>query len=172
MESGEIINRVASSSLITLDLEELYQPGERVVLDIKDQLYQGLILKEADFRNFVKLHDWAQYHDKYVAIWCSADAIVPTWAYMLLGVALRPFAKKVVFGDRDDLEVVLFQEKLNEINWDQYQDAKVVVKGCSKVSVPVQAYVEVAGRLQAVASSIMYGEPCSTVPIYKKPKAK
>ena len=93
MESGEIINRVASSSLITLDLEELYQPGDRVVLDIKDQLYQGLILKEADFRNFVKLHDWAQYQDKYVAIWCSADAIVPTWAYMLLGVALKPFAK-------------------------------------------------------------------------------
>ena len=168
MESNEIINRVATSSLVTFDLEQLYQPGERVLIDIKDQLYKGLILKEKDFREFVKTHDWSAYQGKQVAITCTAEAIVPTWAYMLLAIALEPFAKNVLFGTIEELENFLFQKALEGINWLQYKDAKVVVKGCSKVSVPVQAYVEVVKRLRPLAASIMYGEPCSTVPLFKR----
>ena len=167
-ENNGIINRVASSALVTLDLEQLYRAGERVLIDVKEQLYEGLILREKDFRAFVKGHDWASYTGKYVAITCSAEAIVPTWAYMLLAVALEPFAEKVVFGDLETLETILFQEALAAIDWGRYQEAKVVVKGCSRVPVPVQIYVEATSRLRAIAASIMYGEPCSTVPLFKK----
>src|SRR5689334_3671619 len=138
----QIVNRVASSQLITFDLERFHQPGERIAYDIKDLLYQGLILKEKDFRDHVRHHDWSQYKDKFVAITCSADAIVPTWAYMLLGVALQPYAKRVFFGSIDDMEAILFQDALGAVDWNQYRDAKVVVKGCSDVHVPAAAYVE------------------------------
>lgn len=167
----EIVNKVANSALITFNLEELYRPGDRVLVDIKDQLYEGLILKEKDFRTYVKEHDWSTYAGKYVAIVCTADAIVPTWAYMLLTVALEPFAIKIVFGDAEYLETLLFFEALDKVNWEHYRNAKVVVKGCSKVQVPVQAYVETVRRLRPLAASIMYGEPCSTVPLYKRKKA-
>lgn len=164
----QIINRVASSQLITFDLEQLYSAGDRVWIDIKDVLFQGLILKEKDFRNYIKSHDWSQYAGKFVAVSCSADAIVPTWAYMLISVNLQPFARLVVFGDLTALESQLFKLALAQINWEQYRDAKVVVKGCSKVEVPISAYVEVANKLRPLAQSIMFGEACSTVPLFKK----
>lgn len=167
----EIVNRVANSTLITFDLEQLHVPGERAVYDIKDHLFQGLILREKDFREHVRSHSWSDYQNKLVSIVCTADAVVPTWAYMLLSVALKPFAKKIFFGTLEELERELFYEKLQAIDWDQYRDAKVVVKGCSDVHVPVSAYVEATSRLAGVAASVMYGEPCSTVPIFKRPKS-
>ncbi len=172
MESEhEIVNRVAASSLKTLDLEELYVPGERILLDIKDQLYQGMILKEKPFREFIRSNDWSQYKDKLVAVTCSEDAIVPTWAYMLLTSALQPYARTIVFGNLQDLETKIFADALATVNWEQFRDARVVIKGCSKVHVPVSAYVEATQRMRSVASSIMFGEPCSTVPVFKRPKS-
>jgi hypothetical protein len=170
MTEEGIINRVSGSSLQTFDLELYYRPGTRVELDISSQLYEGLIIKEKDFRNFVKEENWSLYKDHFVAIYCSTDAIIPTWAYMLLTVALEPFAKRIVFGRLSDLENILYQDALSKVDWSQFKDAKVVLKGCSKVDVPVSAYVEATQRLRAVASSLMFGEPCSTVPIYKRPK--
>lgn len=167
---NDIVNRVANSSLITFDLEEYYHPGERIVYDIKDNLYQGLILKEKDFRDFVKNHDWSSYKDKNVSLICSEDAIVPTWAYMLLAIKLEPYANMVVFGRLDALEQALFQQALSKIDIQKYKDAKVVIKGCSKYPVPVYAYVEIVRLLTPVVNSLMYGEPCSTVPLFKKPK--
>ncbi len=167
---NEIINKVTNSSLVTLDLEQYYQPGDRVIIDIKAQLFQGLILREKDLRDFVKNHNWPQYENKYVAITCSADAIIPTWAFMLVAVALSPFAKKVILGSLEQLEESIFIETIQKINWDAFRNAKVVIKGCSKISVPESAYVEVVNKLKPIASSIMFGEPCSTVPLFKRPK--
>lgn len=168
--SDQIINKVSKSALQTIDLEQHYTSGERVSFDIKDQLHQGLVLKEKEFRDYIKSNDWSAYEGKHVAIHCSADAIVPTWAYMLLSVALRPFAKTIIFGSAEELEIQLFKDALNKIDWSAYQDGKVVIKGCSKVNVPMATYVEVTNRLRPIAASIMFGEPCSTVPIFKKSK--
>ncbi|MGI9541762.1 MAG: DUF2480 family protein [Cyclobacteriaceae bacterium] len=165
-----IVNRVANSNLETLNLEEYYHLGERVSIDLKNNLFEGLILKEKDFRAFITGHDWSQYQDKNVAIGCSADVVIPTWAYMLLASRLEPYAHLVVFGDLEDLEQALFQQALTGIDLPKYQDAKVIINGCSAVPVPTYAYVEITRLLTPFASSIMYGEPCSTVPIYKKPK--
>ncbi len=164
----QIINRVAKSGLISLDLEDFYHSGERVLYDLKDNLFMGLILKEKDFREFLKIHDWTQYSGKNIAITCTEDAVVPTWAYMLLAIQLEPHAHTIVFGDLQDLERKLYDEALAKINFEEYAGAKVVVKGCSKVAVPTTAYVEVTRRLRPYAQSIMFGEPCSTVPLYKK----
>ncbi|PCJ89708.1 MAG: hypothetical protein COA57_01185 [Flavobacteriales bacterium] len=166
----EIVNKVAQSGLITLDLEEFYPEGERILYDIKDNLWEGLVLKEKDFREFVKNNDWTQYKNKFIAVTCSSDAIVPTWAYMLLTSALQPFAKRVVFGDIKMLETILFLDAINKINPQEYTDTRIVIKGCSNKPVPESAYVELISRLKPFARSIMYGEACSTVPIYKKPK--
>ena len=163
-------NRVANSGLVTLNLEELLHPAERVVYDIKDNLFHGLMLREKDFREFVKTHDWSQYDGQNVAIVCSADAIVPTWAYMLLATKLQHHAHRYVFGNLDALEQSLFEEAIAAINAEEHRDAKVVVKGCGTVPVPTFAYVAIMQKLLPVATSIMYGEPCSTVPLYKKPK--
>jgi hypothetical protein len=130
-----------------------------------------MILKEKDFRDFIRLHDWSQYTGRLVAITCTAEAVVPTWAYMLLSVALQPFARKVIFGNLSELESLLFRERLSNIDWEQYRDAKVVIKGCSKVEVPASAYVEAIHYLRPLAASIMYGEACSSVPLYKKSKS-
>lgn len=165
---NEIVNRVSNSQLVTFDLEELYTPGERIVFDIKQLLFQELILREKDFRDFIKDHNWAQYQNKFVAITCSADAIVPTWAYMLLASALQPYSQQIIFGTLQDLEARLFEQTLNKVDWQKFTNAKVVVKGCSKVEVPVSIYVEATNKLRQVAQSIMYGEPCSTVPIFKR----
>ncbi|MDH5366599.1 MAG: DUF2480 family protein [Cyclobacteriaceae bacterium] len=165
-----IINKVANSSLVTLDLEEYYHHGERVVYDIKDNLFQGLVLKEKDFRLFVKGHDWSVYKNKNVALYCSEDAIVPTWAYMLLAIKINPFANKVVFGNLEALEQALFQQAFTKINLENYRDKKVVIKGCSNLPIPEFAYVELVSMLHPLVSSLMYGEACSTVPLYKVQK--
>jgi Protein of unknown function (DUF2480) len=167
---NEIINKVANSSLVTFDLEEYYQPGERVLIDLKDQLFQGLILREKDLRDFIKTHNWSQYQNKYVAINCSADAIIPTWAYMLITIAVTPYAAKVVLGSIERLNEIIFSQTIEKINWNNFKEAKVVIKGCSKIRVPESAYVEVVNKLKPVASSIMFGEPCSTIPLFKRPK--
>jgi len=167
---SELINKVAQSALVTLNLEELIHPGERVVYDIKENLFMGLILKEKDFRAFVKENDWSVYAGKNVAIINSADAIVPTWAYMLLATKLQSYANRYVFGNLEALEQALFQEAISKVNPEEYREAKVVVKGCGQIPVPTFAYVEIMNLLLPVVSSIMYGEPCSTVPLYKKPK--
>lgn len=168
---AEITNRVANSGLITLDLEAYYHPGERVLYDLKDNLYMGLILKEKDFRAFLKEHDWSAYMGKNVAITCTEDAIIPTWAYMLLTLQLQPYANVVVAGSLTDLDEKLYFDAIARINPDDYRDARVVVKGCSKVPVPTAAYVELTRKLRPVVQSLLFGEPCSTVPLYKRPKA-
>ncbi len=169
--SEEIINKVSQSGLVEFNLEEYYPQGERVLLDIKDKLFQGLILKEKDFREFVKGEDWSRYQNKFTAITCSADAIVPTWAYMLLTTALAPYASFVVFGNLETMETVLFEKALMNIDITKYKDQRVVIKGCSQVPVPISAYVEITRILRPLVQSIMYGEPCSTVPLYKKAKS-
>ena len=169
---GEIVNRVAQSSLVTFDLEEYYHNGERILFDLKDCLYEGLILKEKDFREFITGHDWGQYAGKNVAITCSAEAIIPKWAYMLVATKLTPVAHMVVFGTLDELENSLFNEALRSIDLNKFKERKVVIKGCGKYPVPEYAYVEITRLLTPVVSSLMYGEPCSTVPLYKRPKQK
>ncbi|MBS1487909.1 MAG: DUF2480 family protein [Bacteroidetes bacterium] len=167
---NQIVNRVAASSLVTFDLEELYVPGERVVFDLKDFLYQEIILREKDFRQHIKDHNWNFYKDKQVAMQCTVDAIIPTWAFMMVASALQPFAKSVVVGSLQDLETYLFLGQLQKVDWHKYLNAKVTVKGCSKVEVPTSAYVEAINKLNTVASSVMFGEACSTVPIFKQKK--
>lgn len=167
----QIVNRVASSGLITFDLEKYYPKGGRVILDIKDLLFEGIILKEKDLRDFIKQHNWQQYENKFVGITCSADAIIPTWAFMLITTALQPYAAMIHYGDLDQLEERLFQIELSKINWEEFRGKKIVVKGCSSINVPVSVYVEVTLCLLPVASSIMFGEPCSTVPLFKAPKS-
>ena len=164
---AEIVNKIATSGLQTLNLEDYYLPGERIVFDVRPHLFQELILKEKDFREFVKTHDWSAYSDKYVAITCSADAIVPTWAYMLLSTSLSYFAAGVYFGTLAQMEEFLFVESISKINTEEFRDKRVVIKGCGDIPVPTNAFVMVSSLLRPVAKSIMYGEPCSTVPIYK-----
>ena len=163
-----IINKVAQSGLISFDLGDLHPQGDRVLYDIKDNLFQGLILREKDFREFVKGHNWEQYADKHVAITCTADAIVPTWAYMLLANRIAPYAKSVVFGDLAELETILYERALEDVDIEKYRDQRVVIKGCGEIPVPESAFINLTARLTGVTKSIMYGEPCSTVPIYKR----
>jgi hypothetical protein len=165
--SEEIINKVANSGLITIDLEEFYPKGERVLFDLKPLLFHELILKEKDFREFIKQHDWTFYQDKLVAITCTADAIIPTWAFMLVSISLEPYAKKIIFGNLETLETLLFSDVLKSIDYSKYKDQRIVIKGCSNLPVSTNAYVELVKELRPFAKSIMYGEPCSTVPLYK-----
>jgi len=162
------VNKVAASGLITLNLEDYYPKGERLVYDIKENLFHGLILREKDFREFIKTHDWSQYKDKNVAIICSSDAIVPTWAYMLLANRMKPYANEVVFGSSEVLESVLFTKALSKIDTTALANERVVIKGCGEIPVPISAYVELTNLLTPIVKSIMYGEPCSTVPVYKR----
>lgn len=164
----EIINRVANSKLTTIDLEDFYPVGERVVFDIKDWLLEGFVLKEKDFRAYAKAHEWSQYEGKFVALTCSSEAIVPGWAFMLLSTYLAPVAKKVIVGDLETLETVLYTEIINQLDISQYRDLPVIIKGCSKRPVPQNAYLQLISKLQPVAKSIMYGEACSSVPLFKK----
>ncbi|MEP3372755.1 MAG: DUF2480 family protein [Maribacter dokdonensis] len=164
----EIVNKVAQSKLITFNLEDYYPKGERMVLDIKDWLYEGFILKEKEFRAFVDAHDWSQYKDAYVAMHCSTDAIIPGWAYLLLSVKLSGIAKKAVQGSLVDLETSIYQSVIENIDISEYQDRLIIIKGCSKKPVPANAYLFLAERLKPVAKSIMYGESCSSVPLYKR----
>lgn len=163
----EIINRVANSKLLTIDLEDYYPKGQRVLFDIKDWLFEELILKEQDFRNHVKQHDWSQYKDSYVALTCSADAIIPSWAYLLIASSLSPFAKKIVVGNLAELESSIFQDIISNLDISTYKDKPVIIKGCSDKPIPDTAYTLLISKLINVSKSIMYGEACSTVPLYK-----
>ena len=166
--SGEIINKVDEKALITLNLEDYYTQGSRVIFDIKDLLFEGLILRERDFRDFIKSHDWSQYQDAYVAIDCTADAIIPMWAYMLISTQLKPYAAKICVGNAEDLNRQLYDEVIAEMDMELYRDKVVMVKGCSKYPVPESAYAAISMRLAEVVKSLSYGEACSKVPVYKK----
>lgn len=167
---NEIINKVANSGLVTIDLEEYYPKGERLLFDIKPLLFHELMLKEKDFREFIKQNNWNIYKDHFVAITCSNDAIVPTWAFMLIALELQGIAKKVIFGDLEKLETILFEDSLNKIDYTTYQDKRVVIKGCGNLPITKHAYIKLISELKPFAKSIMYGEPCSTVPLFKAKK--
>ncbi|WNH08434.1 DUF2480 family protein [Thalassobellus suaedae] len=163
----DIINRVANSKLITINLEDYYPKGQRILFDIKDWLFEGFVLREKDFRNQVTLFDWSQYKDTYVALTCSTDAIIPGWAYMLISIQLEPFAKKITIGNLDHLETSIYQDVLNDLDVTEFTNKPIIIKGCSKKPVPQNAYIMLATKLKPIAKSIMYGEACSSVPLYK-----
>ena len=168
--SGIIVNRVAQSGILTLNLEDFFPNTEIALFDVKDYLFMNMILKEKDFRKALKELDWSIYADKMVAIFCSADAIVPVWAYMLVATKLDGVAKNVAFGGKEVAESFLFKETLQQVDVEKYRDKRVVIKGCGDKCVPPFAYVEIARLLKPVVKTLMYGEPCSTVPIYKQPR--
>ncbi|WP_081210336.1 DUF2480 family protein [Salegentibacter sediminis] len=168
--SEEIINRVAGSKLVTFNLEDYYPEGERILFDIKDWLLEGFVLREKDFREVAKNHDWSKYEGKYIALTCSSDAIVPAWAYMLLATYLQPYAKKVINGDLESLESILYSEIIEKLDVSNLKDKPVIVKGCSNKPVPKNAYLLLIEKLQPIVKSLMYGEACSSVPLYKKAK--
>ena len=164
----EIINRVANSKLITIDLENYYPKGQRLVFDIKNWLFEGLVLREKDFRQLIKTHNWSQYQNSYVALTCSTDAIIPSWAYMLLTVHLEPYVKKVLVGNLEILETSIYQDVIADIDVSEFKDKPVIIKGCSNKPVPKNAYLFLSSKLLPVAKSIMFGEACSSVPLYKR----
>ncbi|MFZ4670688.1 MAG: DUF2480 family protein [Flavobacterium sp.] len=166
----EIVNKVANSALEVFDLEDYYPMGIRTQIDISQWLIEGFLLKEKDFREALKNYDWAQFQNHFVAIHCSTDAIIPAWATILVTTYISTFAKKVVLGNLNDLETALFQEILPTLDYSKYQDKSVILKGCSKKPVPESAYIMAVQKLQPFAKSIMYGEACSAVPLYKKSK--
>jgi len=164
----EIINRVANSTLVTINLEDFYPEGQRILFDIKDWLYEGLVLREKEFRQEVNSHDWKQYQDNYVALTCSTDAIIPAWAYMLLSTQLEPYAVKVAIGNLDLLETSIYQDIINKLDVSEFKDKPIIIKGCSNKPVPTNAYVMLTSVLKPLAKSIMYGEACSSVPLFKR----
>lgn len=169
-DSNVPVNRVASSGLVTIDLEELYPTGSVVSFDLKDYLFMGLILKEKDFREALKTHDWPQYAGQNLAVFCSADAIIPMWAYMLVATYAAPFAADVAQTTPERFVETAFLKKIAALDLSAYAGKRLVVKGCSDKPVPPAAYLEITRRLQPVALSILFGEPCSTVPVYKQAK--
>ncbi len=166
-----IINKVAESGLVSIDLETWYPKGETAVFDMKDHLFMGLILKEKDFREALKNLDWSVFAGKNVALTCSADAIIPVWAYMLVAAYLQPIAKEIVMGDEKELHKTLFLKNLAAININEFTDKRIVIKGCGETPIADYVYMEITKLLRPVVKSIMYGEPCSTVPVYKKPQS-
>ncbi|MGZ8538044.1 MAG: DUF2480 family protein [Flavisolibacter sp.] len=166
--SDTIVNKVANSGLVSLDLEKFLPAGEMVSFDLKDHLFMGLILKEKDFREALKNLDWTFYQDKNVAVYCSADAIIPVWAYMLIATYLEPVAKEIYVGTSEEMNKHLFLKNIATIDVNEFSDQRVVVKGCGDVAIGNFAYAEITRILKPVAKTIMYGEPCSTVPIYKR----
>ena len=164
----EIINRVANSKLITIDLEDFYPEGKRVLLDISPWLVDGIFLKEVDFRKSIAAHDWSSYQDNYVAVYCKTDAIIPSWAFMLVSLELAPYVKMVAIGNLNSLETLLFSEIIQELDIEQYRNKPVIVKGCTSKPIPESAYGLICTKLYAVASKIMYGEACSFVPLTQK----
>lgn len=164
------VNKVAESGIITLDLEHYYPKDEVVVFDMKDYLFMGLILKEKDFRQSLKELDKTVFQDKITAITCSADAVIPMWAYMLAASALQPVSKEIIFGNEATAKKELLLKGIAGIDVNEYMDKRVVVKGCGEIAIPEEAYIAITTALRPVAKSIMYGEPCSTVPVFKKEK--
>ena len=168
--SDKIINRVANSNLVNIDLEAIYPEGKRVLFDIKKWLFEGIVLKEKEFRKHVANHDWTQYKDSYVALNCSEDAIIPSWAYLLISSELAPYAKKIIFGDRELLETLIFHEVIENLRIEHFKDKPIIIKGCSEKPIPNSAFSMLIQKLFPIAKSIMYGEACSTVPLYKRKK--
>ncbi|REE83504.1 uncharacterized protein DUF2480 [Lutibacter oceani] len=166
--ADEILNRVAKSSLKTIDLEDYYPKGIRTVIDIKDWLFHELILKESDFREHLNNHDWSQYKNHFIALTCSSDAIIPSWAYMLITTFIAPFAKKTIVGNLTILETSIFQDILQKINLEEFKGKPVIIKGCANKPIPETAYIQLIEKLQPIAKSIMFGEACSTVPLFKR----
>ena len=164
----EIINRVANSKLVTINLEDYYPQGKRILFDIKDWLFEGFVLREKDFRDQVKQFNWSQFQDNYVALTCSSDAIIPAWAFILLSIHLEPFSKKTVIGNLELLETSIYQDVLNTLDISEFTNKPIIIKGCAKKPVPQNAYIMLANKLKPIAHSIMYGEACSSVPLYKK----
>ena len=165
-----IVNRVAESALITFDLEDLYQIGDRKSIDLSQWLFEGLMLKEKEFRAQLKDHDWSIYQDQFIALYCSTEAVFPAWAFLLVTTYLQPFVKKVVIGSIQDLEVQLFSEEIQLLDVTCFKDKPVIIKGCSDKTVPQSSYVQLIAKLQPVVKSLFYGEACSSVPLYKKKK--
>lgn len=168
--SDTITNRVAKSPIITLDLADYYANGKRHELDISQWLFDGIILKEKDFRASLKSADWSLYENSFVALCCSTDAIVPAWAYMLISTYLNPIAKKVVVGSLKELELILFEEAINELEVSEYANKPIIVKGCSDLHIPETAYISLINKLQPIVKSLMFGEACSAVPLFKPKK--
>ncbi len=166
--SEEIKNKIEESGLIQLDLQDFIAKGERVVIDLKDFLYEGVMLREKDFRDKIAASDWTQYQDKFVAITNTADAIIPLWSYMLLASALQPYVKILIRGYKSHLEGALLRIAIENIDTEQYRDARVIVKGCGKIPIPESAYIALTMKLQPVVKNLMFGEACSTVPVFKK----
>lgn len=164
----DIINRVANSKLVVVDLEDYYPKGKRSVLDIKNWLFEELVLREKDFREKINSHDWQQYQDHYVALTCTSDAIVPAWAFMLLTMHLQPYAKRVVIGDLEQLETSIYQDVIQNLDISEFVDKPLIIKGCSNKPVPANAYILLSLKLKTIAKSIMYGEACSSVPLFKR----
>jgi hypothetical protein len=148
-------------------LEDYYPLGDRIIFDIKEWLFEGIILKEKDFRASVKNHDWTQYNNCYVALTCSTDAIIPSWAFMLVTTELVPFAKKIIIGNLKELETSIFQDIISQLPTDSYKDKPIIIKGCSEKPIPETAYTQLITKLVPVVKSIMYGEACSTVPLFR-----
>ena len=166
----EIINRVANSKLVTIDLEDFYPNNKRMVLDISPWLFEGLVLQEKKFREHVDKHNWQLYRDAYVTIHCSTDAIVPTWAYMMISLRLSPIALEMTYGTLDELETFIFNKIIDSLDIEAYRNKPVIIKGCSNIKIPEAAYVRLTHKLLPVVNSIMFGEACSSVPLFKKGK--
>lgn len=164
----KIINKVAESGLVNFDISDLRPQGRRIGLDLKEFLYEGLILTEKDFREQVENMDLPNYEGGLVYLYCSTDAIVPLWAYFLISSKLEGVAKKIVFGSLEDLEMLLMSEEIQKYDFSEFQDKRVLVKGCSNFEIPTNAYVELVQKLKPWVKSLMFGEACSSVPIYKK----
>lgn len=163
-----IINRVEASGLVSLDLERFYPKEAIKIFDLKDYLFRGLIIKEKDFREALKNTNWDQYKNTHVAVTCSTDAIIPVWAYMLAATYLQPIANNVVLGDKYKLTETILLNNVNSVNVDEFKDKRIVIKGCGEIKIPDSVYLSVTAKLLPYVKSIMYGEPCSTVPVFKK----
>jgi hypothetical protein len=169
MEAGDlIINKVEASGIVTVNLEDLYPKGVVKVFDLKEYLFRGLIIKEKDFREALKNTNWKQYENANVGVTCSTDAIIPVWAYMLVATYLQPVAATIILGNEEKLVETILLNNISKLNIEEYKDKRVVIKGCGDVHIPESAYLKITALLLPYVKSIMYGEPCSTVPVYKK----
>ncbi len=166
----EIINRVAESKLVTFNLEDYYPEGRRMSFDLSEWLLEGFVLREKAFRQYAKEKDWTIFKDAYVALYCSTDAIVPAWAYMLIATYLEGIARKTIVGSLEEMESLLYQDVIKKLDVTALEDKPVIIKGCSNKPVPKNAYLFLINKLKPVVKSLMYGEACSSVPLYKKPK--
>ena len=168
--TDNIINRVQKSGIITIDFEDVDVPDNIEEIDVKNWLHEGFYLKEKDFRDSIKAHDWGKYKNAFVFIHCSSDAIIPTWAYMLISTKIQDFTDKAVIGNKDKIYELIFEDHISTLNFSKYKDKSVIIKGCSSKIIPLSAYHKITVKLKPFVKSVMYGEACSAVPIFKKPK--